>query len=767
MTTRTQRTRRRAGALSAAVSRGWSRLLEVPGVWVAVYLVAGLAVLFPEGRGPSVGPGDIATRSWVASHDLLWLDQETTAEKKTQAREEVLTVYDFEPGAARTREDELTQLFEVGRSTLEAPAGAEDAAVAAREALNALLRASQLKVTAAQLAVLRTEEFSPELEERLKGVISQILRQGVVNNKTELLDNHERGVTLRDLERRQEMLQLDLYRYLGYPLEVREVIEAESRRWLDLDRRQRAALQELLLANVPPNLHLNRSETLARREAAAAATPDVFQRMRAGQVIVRKGDEIDATAARFVNEMLGGKGRFSFLLPASGQLLFLALGCLTVWAALRREPLDDAAARARTFCGLLLLLTLSLMCLRLCMLIADALGGFFESAPFNSPQIYLFAVPYASVGVVAFLLFGRNLALVSGLVFSLEAGQFVGQDAWTVVLYALAGSLTAVYFLDQFKRRSTALHAGVVIGVVSVIAVVMIHLLEGGGLGLQQLGLGMCAALTSGLLVAAVTGFTVPLFEWLLPVTTDVTLVELSNTNLPLLRRLAFEAPGTFQHSLMVANLAKSGCVTIGADAVLAYTAALYHDIGKVKRPEYFIENQRGSNPHDRLEPALSAQIVVSHVTEGLELAREARLPSVLQDAIAEHHGSQLLTYFHNRAVEANAGRPVDEEPYRYPGPKPRTRVMGALMLADAVEAASRTLADPTTATLRNVVEQIFDAHLRSGQLDDTHLTLGDLKQLAAEFLHVLDTFHHRRLDYPGFDFRARGGRGPLRVVGS
>jgi putative nucleotidyltransferase with HDIG domain len=249
-------------------------------------------------------------------------------------------------------------------------------------------------------------------------------------------------------------------------------------------------------------------------------------------------------------------------------------------------------------------------------------------------------------------------------------------------------------------------------------------------------------------------------------VTTDITLVELSNTNLPLLRRLAFEAPGTFQHSLMVANLAKGGCAEIGADAVLAYTAALYHDIGKVKRPEYFIENQRGQNPHDALQPALSAQIVISHVADGLELARAARLPAPILDAVAQHHGTHLLTYFHRRAVEQSGGRAIDEAPFRYPGPKAKSREMGVLMLADAVEAASRTIDDPTPEALRSVVEQIFEAHVRSGELDETRLTLGDLKRVADEFHRVLDTFHHRRVDYPGFDFRAKSGRGPLRVVG-
>jgi putative nucleotidyltransferase with HDIG domain len=762
MTTRSERTRRRAGALAAGIARVWNELLGIEWLWITVYLLVGIAVLFPSARGSRVKAGEIAARAWIANRDLLWQDQATSLEKKTQAGSAVLAVYDFEPAAAHAREDELTRLFEVGRSTLH-PAAREPAA-----ALDALLAASQLKVSPEQLELLRRHEFSPNLEERLKSVISQILRQGVVSSKTELLENHDRGITLRDLAGGQEMLQLDLYRYLGYPQEVREVIEAESRRWLDLDRRERAALQELLLVNVTPNLHPNRSETLARREAAAAATPDVFQRIRAGQVIVRKGDAIDATAARFINGMMGGKGRFSFLLPAIGQLLLLALGGLTLWGALRREPFREEAERSRMFCCLLVLVISSLLCLRFSVVIAEALGGFFQTAPFNSAQLFLYAIPYASVGLVAFLLFGRSVAVIASLVFSVLSGQFVERDAWTVVLFALAGSLVAVYFLDQVKRRSMVLRAGLLIGAVNVVTVIVVNLLLGEGtVDLEVLGFGMAAALVGGLLVAAVAGFTVPLFEWLLPVTTDITLVELSNTNLPLLRRLAFEAPGTFQHSLVVANLAKEGCAAIGADAVLGYTASLYHDVGKVKRPEYFIENQRGQNPHDELAPALSAQIVISHVKDGLELAHEARLPPPLVDAIAQHHGTHVLTYFHNRAIEANGGRAVDEEPFRYPGPKPRTRELGALMLADAVEAASRTVEDPTPVALRSVVDQIFEAHLRAGQLDETQLTLGELKTLAAEFLRVLDTFHHRRVDYPGFDFKAKGGRGPLRVVGS
>jgi putative nucleotidyltransferase with HDIG domain len=276
--------------------------------------------------------------------------------------------------------------------------------------------------------------------------------------------------------------------------------------------------------------------------------------------------------------------------------------------------------------------------------------------------------------------------------------------------------------------------------------------------GVMQIAFDLVCALAGGLLVAAVASFAVPILESLLGITTDIKLVELANTNLPLLRRLAFEAPGTFQHSLMVANLAKEGSAAIGADSVLAYTAGLYHDVGKVLRPDYFIENQRsGRNPHDKLLPSLSALILINHVKEGLELGREHGVPQVILDAIQQHHGTRMIKYFYHRAMEQRepeAGE-VSEEKYRYPGPRPQNKVMGVLMLADGVEAASRTLVEPTPAKIRSLIQTITDDCLREGQLDETDLTLSDLRKVTDSFLRVLSNIFHHRIDYPGFDFNA------------
>jgi cyclic-di-AMP phosphodiesterase PgpH len=272
---------------------------------------------------------------------------------------------------------------------------------------------------------------------------------------------------------------------------------------------------------------------------------------------------------------------------------------------------------------------------------------------------------------------------------------------------------------------------------------------------LAQIGFDLLCALAGGLLVTAATSFALPILEWLLGITTDIKLLELSNANLPLLRRLAFEAPGTFQHSLMVANLAKEGCESIGADPVLAYTSGLYHDVGKVLRPDYFVENQRpGHNRHDKLLPSMSALILINHVKEGVELAREHALPRVLRDAIRQHHGTRLMRFFYTRALEQDA-TDLTEEKYRYPGPRPQNKVMGVLMLADAVEAASRTLTEPTTAKIRGLIRTIADDCLQDGQLDETDLTLSDLRLVAEAFHRVLANIFHQRIDYPGFDFNA------------
>ncbi|HRC88270.1 MAG TPA: HDIG domain-containing protein, partial [Thermoanaerobaculia bacterium] len=341
--------------------------------------------------------------------------------------------------------------------------------------------------------------------------------------------------------------------------------------------------------------------------------------------------------------------------------------------------------------------------------------------------------------MLAALLLGRQAALVLAALFCLLIARLApGGDGLSLAIYGMAGSLAAIYGLGRFqvRHRLVMTRLGLLTSAVNMALVVVLTVLAPRAeFDAAQLGLDLVCAFAGGLLVAAVASFALPILEAVLGLTTDIRLGELANTNLPLLRRLAFEAPGTFQHSLMVGHLARQACEVIGDDAPLAYAAGLYHDIGKVVRPDYFVENQRGgANPHDKLQPSMSAQVLIRHIKDGAAMAREAHLPQPLIDAIEQHHGSRLMKYFYNRALETQAEMSPTEEQFRYPGPRPQNRVMGVLMLADAVEAASRTLIEPTEAKLEALIRAIVDDCQSDGQLDETDLTLSDLRRIAEVF---------------------------------
>jgi len=303
-----------------------------------------------------------------------------------------------------------------------------------------------------------------------------------------------------------------------------------------------------------------------------------------------------------------------------------------------------------------------------------------------------------------------------------------------------------------------------VVGLAGVVSAAMLTAFEGVS-SISDFGFLLAAPLIGGFLASAVVSFSVPVLEWVLGHTTEIRLIELSDTNLPVLRRLAFEAPGSFQHSLMVANLAKAGCEAIGANSVLAYTGALYHDIGKITRPAYFVENQRDINPHDKLAPSMSALIVLNHVKEGVDLAREHRLPPPIIEAIQQHHGTRLLKFFYEKAkAKAGDGATVDEHKYRYPGPRPQSKTMGVLMFADAVEAASRTLKNPSPQNIESMLGGLLDACLSENQFDETDLTFEDLRKVRVAFSRTLQTVYHKRIDYPGFDFEG-AAEAELRMI--
>ena len=333
-----------------------------------------------------------------------------------------------------------------------------------------------------------------------------------------------------------------------------------------------------------------------------------------------------------------------------------------------------------------------------------------------------------------------------------------------VMVYALLGSIVGAHGVRYCQDRSIIYTAGVKVMVVNVAMAICFQTLDGNLFSMQTIFLAAFAlvgALISAMLVSAF----VPLFETLFHYTTNIKLLELSNLNSPLLHDLMIKAPGTYHHSVIVGNLAEAAAEAIGANPLMARVAAYYHDIGKSAKPQYFIENMHGGeNRHDKLSPHMSALILISHVKEGEAMARERHLGQPIIDVIRQHHGTALIKFFYEKArtQAEGTGQHVEEQEFRYPGPKPQTREAGLVMLADAIEAASRTLVNPTPDRIQGMVQKLINRIFSDGQLDECELTLKNLHEIAKSFNRILGAIFHHRIEYPEPVHKGtNGGRKP------
>ncbi len=363
----------------------------------------------------------------------------------------------------------------------------------------------------------------------------------------------------------------------------------------------------------------------------------------------------------------------------------------------------------------------------------------------------VYAIPLATGSMLAALLIDIHTAIVFTVITSLIGGLWLNSPLFSI--YVFASGLTAAFGVIRCKKRSSIWRAGLAVSGVSLFTALTITLIRGEMVSLEPLVV-TGFALMNGIAVATLVSALLPLFEYSFKVTTDISLLELLDLNQPLMRELLVEAPGTYHHSIIVGNLAEAAAEAVGVNPLLARVSAYYHDIGKVKMPEYFIENQIASvSKHDKLAPRMSSLILLSHVKEGVELARKQNLPQAIIDIIQQHHGTSVQTFFFQKAKEQHDKvAPMTEEDFRYPGPKPQTRVAALVLMADAVEAASRVLTDTSPARVSLLVDRIINHCFIDGQLDNCELTLKDIREIRTHFVYLLTSMYHKRINYPGFE---------------
>ena len=516
---------------------------------------------------------------------------------------------------------------------------------------------------------------------------------------------------------------------------------------------QKSVLAASVAPMLRPNVVFDETATTTARELEANRVSSVVISLKRGQFLAREGDTITPTIltqiAAIKSSGHAGRPWHNFF-----GLLFVVIG--VYWAAWKfaehrtgSSTLNLSKHKAFALVASAILVQTALM--KIGFIFGESVAARM-AAPFNDPVIWNFAIPFAAASLLVAMLVDTQLAFLTGMIAALFAG-LLAPGGMPKALFAVVSCSAAVYGTGRYRERQSVTLAGLLVGGVNVVMALALMAYSQQPLTWRTTLMAIGCGMAGGLLTAVFAAGGLPINESLFGILTDVKLLELSNADLPVLGQLALRAPGTNQHSHAVGQLAEDACRAVGANPLLARIGALYHDIGKLAAPEYFVENQQGDNPHDRLRPYQSAKIITSHVTYGSRLAKEIGLPKKIADFIPQHHGTRTLHYFLRKAqAQAKQNETIDEEDFRYPGPKPQFKEAAIMMLADSCEAAARSLARPDPENIRAIVVKIVDAIVSDGQLDECDITLQELTTIREAMISALTAIYHARIDYPGYN---------------
>jgi putative nucleotidyltransferase with HDIG domain len=538
------------------------------------------------------------------------------------------------------------------------------------------------------------------------------------NYDISLLNNNiTRPVSTQDLFTVQSALDYFKSNFKASNIKIKEVIE------------------NLVEDHLQPNLIFDEKLTTIVQNSTVNSLSTTHGMVQKGELIIARNNVIDEDTYQKLQSFKAtyeaqtktiGDSRLVYL----GQILLVgfALTLQMVFLFMFRK---DIFADNRQLSLLLLVITTMLLALT-------------WAIKLNLPSLYY--IPFCIVPIIIRILFDTRLALYLHLLVILIAGFFV-PNSFEFVFYQTTAGMVAIYSIRNLIKREQLLLSALFILTAYFICFVGIGLLREGSF--QEIEWMNFVPFIVSVLLSLLAYPLIYAFERVFGITSDVALIELTNTNNKLLRELAFKAPGTFQHSLQVANLAEAAIFKIGGNSLLVRAGALYHDIGKIENPQYFIENQNtGISPHDKLPYEQSAQIIIKHVHKGIEITRKHQLPESVIDFIRTHHGNTRVDYFYQSFLKNSPEKFVDENIFRYPGPIPFSKETGVLMLADSVEAASRSLKNPDAQSINDLVERIIDYKLEQNQLDNCDLTLKDLETIKLIFKTMLMSIYHVRIDY-------------------
>ena len=638
----------------------------------------------------SLTVGQVSERDVVAPRTVSFVDEPRTRKLENEVLTGVANVYDLDTSAAVTAEDEVSRIFRAVRAVQADKTLKTPEERIARLKVN--IAGALLEQTMTVLPLLSPAELE-QMEDQARTILRKYLYRGIRNEELE----NVRKQAVSDVEK------------TGF---------GES---------GVQALLGIIQPHLKPNFVLNPRETELRRQAALRKMEPIRITVKSGQIVVRRGEVVTDEQVQMMMEL--GLHRQQI---GVARILGLALYVLLIMGILlisfqRFFPDIFADDRRLLLIGLVILLTL----------IIGRVGHFYSD----------FVTPIAVGPLLIAILVTPETALMISTTMALLFGLITEQNA-RVFSFVLLGSFAGVYSVAKFNQGYSLARAGLWVSVANVATIVTTGMIE--EIGFRQILSESLMGAVGGIAAAILAIGVLPYLEQAFRITTSEKLLNLARPNHPLLQRLLLEAPGTYYHSILVGNLAETAADQIGADPILSRVGAYYHDVGKIQRPYFFVENQANmENPHTKLSPSLSTMIITSHIRDGLEFCREYKLPEVIADIVGQHHGTSLVSYFYKQAAEGEHGECIIEEDFRYDGPKPQSREAALIMLADGCEAAVRAIGKPNMNRIENTVRRIINERLKDGQLNECDLTLRDLNIIGDIFIRVLCSTCHSRIEYP------------------
>ncbi len=725
-------------------------LLIVGGAWVAAFLMLlGLKPFYSY----KLLIGQRAPSTVVAMVNFECVDLALTELDRKRADTMVLPVFSVDYSGYESMIQTLESIYgkcaDIGKRA-EADSGAADAITTQIEVLlknaNISLEVDEL------LAMMKASEDPAAILNEIKKSAKATWSQGIASAK----EKHQRFQGVANIG--GIIVESDSGNTLKVSVKkLQEPYEA-ARRVVDQvmnvsdGKVSMHSIYALIAPMMTPNLRYNPERTDSERSAASKSVPAHLRNVHKGETLVSIGERVTDQVEELLrehekclNEISTTYSRISKRIGQGCILLSALIVCVGLFSIMRPQLSADVSA-------LLMMLTLSILIL----LFARGLVYVAATTRLLSPSLLNSLLPLAVAVMVAGLLIDSSVAVILGIWVTCAVAVMF-DSSFSVMMQGLAVTVVAVLAVRTVRKRAQLFRAGLLVGVILMFLLIATGILQ--NQPLNTVILHSSLGLANGVFCTLVTLMLVPLMEVLFGLTSDIRLLELSDMGHPLLRRLAVDAPGTYHHSLMVANLGQAAADEIGANSLLVRVCAYFHDIGKLSKPEFFSENIKGkSNPHDDLSPHMSMLVIHAHVKEGVTTAKRHKLPPPVLDGIQQHHGSGMMKYFYHRALKqaeeensATNGKKTrfDGDHFHYDGPKPTTKEMAILSLADAVEAASRSLEKPNSSRITTLVNDIVQMKIDDGQLDECALTLAELNAIKRSFIFSLTNMLHARVAYP------------------